>query len=124
MTIKDFIPMKRSSEGDFRVVSPVVNIEEKETEIMLYAEMPGIEKDALAVEVHGDEMTISAKRTSEVPKGYTSYLQERIPVEYRRVFSLGNQIDKNNISAQYENGIVTIVLKKSESAYPKKITVT
>ena len=114
---------RRNNEEEVKVICPVVSIQEKETEIFLNAEMPGIQKDKLSVEVHGEELTISAKRVNDVPKGYTPFIQERIPVEYRRVFSLGNQINKETIAAQYKDGILQVCLKKTATAQPKKITI-
>ncbi len=122
MTIKDLI--KRKKEDDhIRVVSPVVNIQEQETCILLHAEMPGIEKQQLTVEVHGDELCIEAKKTNIMPQGYTVFMQERMPVEYKRVFNLGRQINKEAVSARYDKGVLTVELKKLESAQPKKITI-
>ncbi len=124
MTIKDLIPRKKNHDEELRIVNPVVNIKEKEAEIVLHAEMPGIDKEKLSIEVHGDELTINAKRFEEVPKEYTVYEQERMPVEYKRVFALGNQINKESVSAKYEDGILMITLQKSESAQPRKIAVS
>lgn len=123
MTIKDLMTRRKNNDQECRVVSPAVNIQERESAIVLYAEMPGINKEQLSVEVHGDELTVSAKRFDSVPKDYAVYVQERIPVEYRRVFSLSNHIDKENIEAKYEDGILIVTLHKSEQAQPKKIMV-
>jgi HSP20 family protein len=123
MAIKDMISRKRENGNTYRIVSPMVNIQEKETEIIVQAEMPGIVKEDLRIEVHGDELTIGAKRHNDVPKEYTAYIQERMPVEYKRVFTLGNQIDKNEVKARYEHGLLIITLQKSESAQPRKIAI-
>jgi len=122
MTIKDLM-IKRKNNNELKIVAPVVNIEERENEIVLYAEMPGIDKNDLQVEVHNDELMFSAKKINTVPKDYSVCLQERISVEYKRIFSLGNQINKDEVSARYDNGILMITLKKRERAQPKKITI-
>ena len=123
MTLKDIIKKDRG-EDELHTVIPVVNIREQGEAILLEAEMPGLDQSNISVEVQADELVISGKRESDAPKGYLSLHQERCALEYRRSFTLGRDIDRNNVKAHYENGILTIKLEKSEEAQPKKITIT
>ena len=121
MTFKDII--RKRSDDEQRIIVPVVNIQEKETEIVLNAEMPALDKSNISVEVHGDELVITGKRFNETPKGYNTIVQERPSVEYKRVFTLGNQINKDSVKAEYTDGILRVCLQKIESAQPKKIAI-
>lgn len=105
------------------VCRPVVSIRENETDIVLELEMPGVDKETISVDVQGSELTILSKRNVALREGYTFLCNERQSVEYKRVFTLGNDIDKNGIKASYENGILIVTLMKSEESKPKKIMI-
>jgi len=122
MSIKEVMERK-NNEKRFLTVQPLVNIQEEMDQVVLEAEMPGLVKEDITIEIQGDELLLSGTSRGDVPKGVTVIVQERIPVEYKRVFTLGDQIDKNSINAEYENGILKLILKKIASAKPKRITV-
>ncbi|MGA2090763.1 MAG: Hsp20/alpha crystallin family protein [Endomicrobiales bacterium] len=103
---------------------PVVSIRESEKDILLDAEMPGLTKDNIGLEVIGDELTITGKRTDcAVPEGYTVSYRDRDCADYYRKFMLNVTVDREKIDAQYKDGVLTIAIPKSEEAKPKKITV-
>jgi len=106
------------------IVAPPVNIRVTEKEAILEADMPGLAKEAIELELKGDELTITGKRVEEeLPGGYSALLKERRPLEYRRKFEL-NGIQSDKLTARYENGVLTVILPKSERLQPKKIAVT
>jgi HSP20 family protein len=109
-----------------RVIQPLVNICEEDKEIILEAEMAGLTKDDISLDLKGNELTLrgkSGRADDVVPKGYTVVHKERCPLEYVRTFVVGDEIDKSKIDAQYENGILKVKLTKSEAAQPKKIEI-
>ena len=86
--------------------------------------MAGLDKDSIKIELKGEELTIGGMRKEQdVPKGYTPLHRERCPFEYSRTFVLGSEVDKEKLSAQYDNGVLTITVPKNEDSKPKKITV-
>jgi HSP20 family protein len=118
-----FTDAKKTNE-QAQVVSPPVNIRETDAEVVLEAEMSGLQKDDIAVELAHNELTVTGKKKPEAaPKEYRLIHQERYPLEYRRTFVLGSEVSKENISAQYENGILTLRIPKSEEKQPRKITI-
>lgn len=107
-----------------RVIQPLVNIRETDKEVILEAEMVGLSKEDINLELKNEELIISGKsRPEDPPKGYTALYRERCPLEYTRSFMLGDTIDKGKIDAQYENGILKVILQKTEAAHPKKIEI-
>lgn len=109
-----------------RVIQPLVNVREEERQIILEAEMAGLTKGDISLELEGSELTLrgkSRRANDVVPKGYTVLHKERCPLEYVRTFVIGDDIDKSRIDAQYENGILRVRLSKSEEAKPKKIEI-
>ncbi|MCX7927704.1 MAG: Hsp20/alpha crystallin family protein [Candidatus Omnitrophica bacterium] len=107
-----------------RIVQPLVNVRQTDKEVILEAEMVGLNKEDISIELQDDELIIKGKpKSCEPPKGYTVIHRERCPYEYMRKFILGNMIDKEKIEAQYENGILKVTLQKVASSIPKKIEI-
>jgi len=109
-----------------QVIQPLVNIQEEEKTVVLEAEMVGLTKDDISLELKGDELTLRGKAgraDDAVPKGYTVVHKERCPLEYIRTFLIGDDIDKTKIDAKYDNGILKVTLYKVEKAKPKKIEI-
>ena len=105
-------------------LTPAVNIRESEKDILLDAEMPGLNKDSITVVVTGDELTITGKCTAEtLPEGYTATYRERECSDYYRKFKLNVSIDRDRVNAEYKNGVLKVALPKSEETTPKKIVV-
>lgn len=120
------IKRPRQEECEARVIQPLVNIHEEGKEVLVEAEMVGLTKDDISLDLKGSELTLRGKarqNNETVPKGYTVVHKERCPLEYVRSFVVGDDIDKSKIDAQYENGILRIKLTKSEAAQPKKIEI-
>lgn len=108
-----------------RVVTPIVNIEESEKDVVIEAEMTGLNKEDVSIDIQGDELTIrGAKKDCEAPAGYMTVYRERCPFEYERTFVLGEEVKKNGITAKYDNGILRVTLPKSEKAQPRRIEIT
>lgn len=115
--------LKPSTE-EAQIVQPLVNVSENDNEIILEAEMAGLYKEDINVELKDEQLVITGKaRNCEPPKGYALIHSERCPYEYVRSFALGDVIDRNKIDAQYENGILKLTLRKVEAAQPKKIEI-
>lgn len=80
--------------------------------IVLEMEIPGFEKENINLDVQGDYLTVSAKKTAESESGNDKYIRrERSGSEYQRSFDISN-IDLEKIEAQYKNGILFIDLPK------------
>lgn len=104
-------------------VSPEVNIFEDKDRYLLEAEMPGVNKDGLDVTLEGNELTIMGHRADVTEPGDVIFRESR-PVDYRRTFELDPAIDTGRISAQMEQGVLTLVLPKLEKVKPRKIQIT
>jgi len=102
-------------------VGPVVDIYESEDEILLHAEMPGVEKDKVTINVDNGTLTISGVREL-VTKGVAAW-EEFGDVEYRRSFSVPQTIDVGKVNAELKDGVLRLHLPKSEAAKPKQIEI-
>ena len=92
-----------------------VDVETTEKGYVVKAELPGMDKKDIQISVKEDVLTISAERKEERKKG--SYY-ERCYGKFERSFSLDGTISKDDIEAEYKDGILSIVLCKAEP--PKK----
>jgi HSP20 family molecular chaperone IbpA len=102
-------------------VGPVVDIYENEDEILLYADMPGVEKDQVTVNVDNGTLTISGVREFET-KGAATW-EEFGDVEYKRSFSVPQTIDIAKVNAELKDGVLRLHLPKSEAAKPRQIEI-
>jgi len=103
-------------------VSPNVNIVETTAGYILEAEMPGVAKEGLEISLEDNVLTIVGRRQ---PDSAANLLyRESNPVDYRRVFELDPSIETGKISAQIEQGILTLTLPKAEKVKPRRITVS
>jgi HSP20 family molecular chaperone IbpA len=103
-------------------VAPLVDIYENEDEILLHADMPGVAKDNITVNVDNGRLEISATRKLQT-KGSGSW-QEFGDVEYRRVFSVPQSIDVAKVNAELKEGVLKLHLPKAEKAKPRTIEIS
>ncbi len=103
-------------------VSPRVNIIEEKEAVRIEAELPGVAKEGLEIEVKGDELTLIGRRAKPALEG-TPLVRERRNFDYRRVFALSRAVDAAGIKANMENGVLTLQIPKAEHMKPRKITV-
>ena len=102
-------------------VTPGVDIYENDDEILLYADMPGVAKDAIAINLENGRLTINGHR-SAVGEGEVQF-EEFGEVEYERAFSVPQGIDINKVKANMDNGVLRLHLPKSEAVKPRQIEV-
>ena len=102
-------------------VTPSVDIFENDDEILLYADMPGVEKDAIAINLENGSLTINGHRT--VAGEGEAQFEEFGEVEYERAFSVPQGIDINKVKANMNNGVLSLHLPKSEAVKPRQIEV-
>lgn len=105
-------------------LTPKVDISEKGNEILVRADLPGIDSKNINIEVSEDSLNISGKiEKSEEEKSENFYRMERRFGEFSREFSLPAKIDPEKVQATFKNGVLKISLVKQASSQKKKIEV-
>jgi len=95
-----------------------VDIRDEGEAYLLEAELPGIKKDQINIDIEDGRLTISVKQEEETEEKQENYVcRERRASAMRRSFSLDN-IDSDKISAKMENGVLTLRLPKLEPNKP------
>ncbi len=90
---------------------------------MLVADLPGADPGSIDVSVDNGTLTLSAQRSAPSDEGVQWLSSERFAGAYRRQLSLGEGIDTSRITADYDNGVLTLTIPLAERAKPRKITV-
>ena len=112
------------SEGWTGTWVPTLDVSESEDEVTIRAEVPGVDPEDLDISVSGDFLTLSGEKKEETEEREQSfYRSERRFGQFRRQVALPSFVDKENVSAEYKNGILVISLKKTAEAKPRRIPV-
>jgi HSP20 family protein len=120
---KESQPVAEPAKRAIRFIVPEVNIFETKEGWTLQAEMPGVSKEGLQVTLEGNELTLVGNKRVEIPSGQALF-RESSQADYRRVFELDPTIDSQKISAQIDQGVLTLQLPKTEQVKPRRIQVT
>jgi HSP20 family protein len=104
--------------------SPAVDLFEKNDHLVIKAELPGIEKKDISVHMKDGVLTLKGERKheNEVQDG-NFYRREMSYGKFQRSFRLPGDVDPEKITAQFENGLLTIEVPKPEQHKPKQIAV-
>jgi HSP20 family protein len=117
----------RTTDGDalfFADWAPPVDIEETEKEYLIKAELPGIPKENVKVEMLDGVLTIEGeRRTEKEEKGKKLHKVERSYGKFVRQFSLPNEVEAVKIQAEFKEGMLNVHLPKTAAAKPKAIEV-
>lgn len=104
-------------------VRPVGNMcWEKDGKVMLRLDMPGVDKNGVDIRIENDQLIIHGTRAAgEEEKNYV--LRERRRGDFHQVFTLDETVDRENVEAEMENGVLTLTLNMQEAVKPRKIEV-
>jgi len=103
-----FMPIDLYRDGDHYVLS---------------ADLPGIDPGSIDVDVDGQVLTVKAQRTAQSGEGMQWLARERSAGAYQRQFNLGDGIATDQISAHYDNGVLSVIIPVSEKAKPRKVEI-
>ena len=110
-----------SGTSNFR---PAVDVVENEQSYELIASIPGVKKDDITLDVDGNQLTISGERTQTKRSDEDKQLFKEIRYgSFSRTFSLPEMVNKSKIEARFENGILNVLIPKTEKAKPKTIAI-
>ena len=103
-------------------IRPAVDIFETDDGLTLLADLPGVNKEDLQVDIDQNLLTVQANAKSQL-KG-EPILREFLQGNFYRQFQLPDEIDPGKIAAEMKNGVLTLQLPKSEASKPRHIEIT
>jgi len=106
-----------------RLFAPAVDILESDDAILILADMPGVDKNTLEITLDKNRLTIRGSSGYEAPSGYDLDFSEWESGDYERVFTLDEDIDRDNIQATLEHGVLHVRLPKAGAAIVRRIPV-
>lgn len=103
---------------------PAVDVFESENAFHFTAELPGLTKEDIEITLDENNLTLSGERKfEEKEEGENYHRIERSYGSFTRTFTLPGQVDTENVTAEFKNGVLNISVPKTELAKPKKIAI-
>ncbi|MCU7918368.1 MAG: Hsp20/alpha crystallin family protein [Candidatus Thiodiazotropha sp. (ex Epidulcina cf. delphinae)] len=106
-----------------RVTRPQVDIFEDDTGITVQADMPGVSKDRLDIQIDSDTLSIEGKAEIPMPEGMEALYADVRSTRYQRSFSLSSELDGEKADATLKDGVLSLRIPKRERYQPRKIEV-
>ena len=117
--------------SDFRNVinttndwEPSMDLKESDKNFLIEADIAGLKKKDISINLNGDHLTVSGNREEKGGENDHYHFRERSVGAFSRTFNLPNSINRDKISANFENGILSIKLEKHEELIPKAKEIT
>ncbi|MEL7498013.1 MAG: Hsp20/alpha crystallin family protein [Planctomycetota bacterium] len=104
--------------------TPRVQVTESETRYELKMELPGVDPSSVNLEMKDNRLEIhGTKEKEELEEATKSLRDERLTGEFQRSFEFPQQVDADQIAAEFKNGVLNVALPKSENVLPRKIEI-
>jgi len=111
------------SRRDTAALLPPVDVIEDAAGITLYADLPGVPKDKLSLQVEANTLTIEGELGLDLPEGMEATHAEMSLPRFRRVFTLSKDLDGSKVGAEFNHGVLKLSIPKAEHAQPRKIKI-
>ncbi len=120
-----FAPFTLVQQGNSQTQSaPRVDIYEKENRIFINAELPGVQKEEISVDIKGRQLTVSGeKKPDETAEEGTIYRKECRYGAFERTFTLPFTIKSENIDAAFDNGVLTLAITRPQEETSTRIAI-
>ena len=116
-----FEPINARTTNNF---TPKVDVRENEQEFEFLLELPGVRKEDIQIEVEQDVLYVSGERkAAKETKETNVHRMEQFYGSFHRSFHLPQGLDKETIAAQYQDGILRLIIQKHEKAIKKQIVI-
>jgi HSP20 family protein len=102
---------------------PPVDVIDRPGEILLRADMAGAKPDGIDVRFEGGVLVLAARARKAEEESRDYLIREFAPMDFYREFTVGEGVDREKISAEYDAGVLTLHLPKSEPSKPRRIDV-
>ncbi|MGR8934029.1 MAG: Hsp20/alpha crystallin family protein [Gammaproteobacteria bacterium] len=105
---------------------PALNIGGTDTTVEVYAFAPGLSPESIDVHLERNTLSLSGERNSELAgdgEKATVHINERFSGRFRRVVNLPDDIDPENVTATYRDGVLRVSIKRKQAAAPRRISI-
>jgi HSP20 family protein len=118
------LPTFSAGEGESRMVAPAMDVIDRKDELVVRADLPGLEQKDVQVEIRDGKLTLRGERSEEhEEKAEDYYHAERWEGSFYRTLDLPPGVDTDRAEAKFKNGVLEIHLPKSKETKGKKIEI-
>lgn len=110
-------------EGGGQALIPPADVWETESEVVYSFDFPGVSEDSISIELENETLTVTAERRSTAREGAQHHRRERRYGAYSRTIAVPQGIAEDAVTAQYENGVLEVRVRKPEEPKPRKIQI-
>ena len=114
---------QRNARYSDEALTPPVDVVEDSDGITLYADLPGVSRDKLKLDIEAQTLTIEAESALAPPEGLQTTHTEIGLARFRRAFTLSSELDTENVSAELAQGVLRLRIPKASHAQPRRIEV-
>lgn len=101
-----------------------VDVEEREGEYLITAEVPGVNKEDIDITLEKNQLTLKINKTEDREESKSKYLyKERKALSFNRTIKLPSNLVNEDIKAHLDQGVLHVIVRKSPESQPKKITI-
>lgn len=122
----DFSPATRREDEELSMTGwrPRVDVYDKDGSAVIQAELPGVKKDDIDIDVHGNVLTLKGQREDESEVNENDfYRKERFYGSFQRSFTLPESIDPESVDANFSDGVLKVVVPKPKEAETRKVQI-
>ncbi|HTR80804.1 MAG TPA: Hsp20/alpha crystallin family protein [Bacteroidota bacterium] len=105
------------------VIRPAVEIQELPDSYVVRLDIPGADKESITARINQATLTVSAKVSDVFERGASQLSGDSRPAEYRREFSLAENVDTGTVDALYDLGVLKVTLRKKQRFLPREIKI-
>jgi HSP20 family protein len=122
--LRDIMALQdRLSARDSAAWRPPVDVYETDQGYVVCAELPGVKRDAIHIEMRDSELTIRGERREDAVPANAYHQMERLQGPFARTFMFNEPIDADRISAEFVDGVLTVKVPKGAQPEPRRIDV-
>ena len=103
---------------------PAIDVYEDSQGITLIADLPGVSRERLDIQVDGNTLSVEGEAFIRMPEGMEAMYADVKSTRFRRSFTLSNELDPDRINAEIKDGVLTLVLPKRVEVQPRKIEIS
>jgi len=123
MTDKTAVAKPTEAAREEAALLPSVDVIEDTDGLTLFADLPGVPRDKLSLQVESDTLTIEGEIALDLPEGVEATHAEVNRARYRRVFTLSKELDVDKVGAEFNQGVLKLRIPKAEHAQPRKVEI-
>lgn len=106
-----------------RRIAPSADIQELPQSYVVRLDMPGADRTNIKAQIVDGILTVAVMVDAHFQKDATLLLDDSLPIEYHRKFSLADDVDQQAVDAAYDLGVLTITLNKKQHFLPRAISI-